>query len=119
MYHFIWYPISTFNSDTTLTLAVPIVNAPNITAGTTYTIGQFPLLEEDFHDMLVYRSLLTYFTTIVKDPDSFDRFEKMYDERLELLSDYAGTKTVMSVDLGNSPQIVNPNFFFNGPTPTP
>jgi hypothetical protein len=115
----IWYPISTFNSDTTLTLAVPIVNAPNITAGTTYTIGQFPLLEEDFHDMLVYRSLLTYFTTIVKDPDSFDRFEKMYDERLELLSDYAGTKTVMSVDLGNSPQIVNPNFFFNGPTPTP
>jgi hypothetical protein len=115
----IWYPISTFNSDISVTLSVPIVNAPNITSGTTYTIGQFPLLEEDFHDMLVYGALQVYYSSIKKDADAAKKFEDMYTERLTLLSDYAGSKTTMSVDLGQSPQIVNPNFFFNGPTPTP
>ena len=38
-----WYPISSFQSDTALTLALPVVNAPNITGSSTYTIGQFPL----------------------------------------------------------------------------
>jgi len=44
----IWYPITQFNSATTLTLGLPIVNAPNITAASTYTIGQLPL----FHHIL-------------------------------------------------------------------
>lgn len=110
----IWYPIQQFTSDTALTLATPILNAPNISASTTYTIGQLPLLEEDFHDMLVYGSLMVYYSTIVKDMDRFKMFDAMYKERLVLLEEYAGSKNV-SVDLEASPQAVNPNLFFTVP----
>lgn len=106
----IWYPISSFQSDTTLTLELPIVNAPNITAGTTYTIGQLPLLEEDFHDMLVHGALMTYFSSIKKDPDQFKLFQTLYAERYTMLEDYAGTKSV-NVDLGAAPQFSNPNLY--------
>lgn len=115
----IWYPIAQFNSDTTLTLGVPIVNAPNITASSTYTIGQFPLLSEDFHDMLVYGALKTYFTSITDNAAKAQNFGGMYKERLTLLEDYAGTKTAISVDLGDAPRPVNPNLFIFGPTSTP
>lgn len=106
----IWYPIRTFNSDTSITLASPVINAPNITTATTYTIGQLPLLSEDFHDMLVYGALMIYFSTIVKDKIKYDEFEREYNKRLEMLEAYAGTKSI-NVDLGLEPNPVNPNLF--------
>ncbi len=106
----IWYPIRSFTSGTVLTLVDPIVNAPNITGSTTYTIGQFPILNEDFHDMLVYGALMIYYSSIVPDGEKFKQYETMYNTRLELLSEYAGTKAV-DVDLGTEPSAVNPNLF--------
>lgn len=106
----IWYPIRMFTGETSLVLDLPVVNAPNITAATTYTIGQFPLLQEDFHDMLVYGALKTYHSSIVKDTDKYKEFGGMYDERILMLESYAGTKAV-NVDLGASPNPVNPNLF--------
>lgn len=107
----IWYQIQSFQSNTSLTLLNPVVNAPNITVSTTYTIGQIPLLSEDFHDMLVYGALMIYFSSIVKDTAKYQQFEREYNTRLELLSEYAGTKTALSVDLGQDPPSVNPNLF--------
>lgn len=104
------YPILMFNSDTSLTLALPIVSAPNITASTTYTIGQVPLLSEDFQDMLYQGALKVYFSSIVQDSNKFKEFDTLYKERLSLLEDYAGTKSI-NVDLGEEPQQVNPNLF--------
>lgn len=109
----IWYPILNFVDDTHLTLALPIVNAPNITSATTYTIGQLPLLEEDFQDMLIYGSLMIYYSSIVNDSNKFKMYEALYKSRLELLEDYAGTKQV-NVDLGEEPQAINPNLFIYG-----
>lgn len=106
----IWYPIRQFNSDTSLTLALPIVNAPNITAATTYTIGQLPILSEDFHDMLVYGALKVYFSSIVENASKYKQYAAEYQVRLDLLEDYAGTKSV-NVDLGSEPVQVNPNLF--------
>lgn len=106
----IWYQISQFNSDTSLTLVSPVINAPNITSSTTYTIGQLPLLSEDFADMLVYGALMIYYSTIVKDSVQYKQMENEYELRLKLLEDYAGTKTVQ-VDLEGEPQAVNPNLF--------
>lgn len=106
----IWYPIRQFNSNTSLTLALPAVNAPGISNTTTYTIGQMPLLSEDFADMLVYGALMVYFTSILKDSDRFKMYEALYKSRLELLEAYAGTKSV-NVDLEAEPQAVNPNLF--------
>lgn len=107
----IWYPISSFQSNTALTLSLPVVNAPNITASTTYTIGQMPLLGEDFHDMLVYGALKVYFSSIVQDSNKFKEFDALYKDRLELLQEYLGTKQV-NVDLGEEPVQVNPNLFY-------
>lgn len=106
----IWYPILQFNSDTSLTLINPVVNAPQITSATTYTIGQLPILSEDFHDMLVYGALLTYYTAIVKDTNAYDKFKELYDQRLILLEDYAGTKS-FNVDLEDQVNQQNPNLF--------
>lgn len=110
----VWYPIRRFTGETSLVLDLPVVNAPNITAATTYSIGQFPLLQEDFHDMLVYGALMTYYSTIVKDVDRFKEFDRLYGDRLTLLESYAGTKQV-NVDLGAEPQQVNPNLFLYAP----
>jgi len=105
----IWYPIQKFNSDTEVILATPIQNAPSSTA-TTYTIGQLPLLEEDFHDMLVFGALKVYFSSIVKDQNLFQQYNNLEAERLEMLKDYAGTKSV-NVDLGSQVVPNNPNLY--------
>lgn len=106
----IWYPILQFNSATSLTLALPVVNAPSITTATTYTIGQMPLLQEDFHDMIVYRALKVYFSTIVQNTDKYKQYSDLLKEREMMMDDYLGTKQV-NVDLGGTPNPVNPNLF--------
>lgn len=105
----IWYPISRFTSDTEVLLATPIQNAPSATASA-YTIGQLPLLHEDFHDMLVFGALKIYYSSIAEDEKKFNQYSGLYAERLELLEDYAGTKSV-NVDLGPQPIPNNPNLF--------
>lgn len=109
----IWYQIERFTSNTALLLTSPIQNAPSTTA-TTYTIGQLPLLQEDFHDMICYGALMVYFTSIVKDTEKFKMYESMYDSRLQLLEAYASNKSV-NVDLGAQPISANPNLFLYAP----
>ena len=69
-----------------------------------------PLLDEDFHDMLVYGALKIYFSTTVDNENKFKQYETLEKEKLEALQDYSGTKQV-NVDLGGTPQAVNPNLF--------
>lgn len=109
-----WYPISQFNSDTSLTLSLPIVNAPSTTSASHgYSIAQLPILSEDFHDMLPYGSLQTYFNTIVEKENKLKEFKEMYDGRFRMLEEYAGSKSI-NVDLQDTPLTVNPNLFFQG-----
>lgn len=105
----LWYPIQNFTSDSALATLLPVVNAPT-SSGQSYTIGQFPILQEDFHDMIVYGALMTYFSSIVDNESKFKRFETLYEERIPLLEQYAGTKSV-NVDLGAQPVQSNPNLF--------
>jgi hypothetical protein len=109
----IWYPIQSFASDTSLRLAQPLQNVPSATA-TSYTIGQLPILEEDFHDMLVYGSLMTYYSSIVDNQSAYQKYKDQYDQRYELLESYAGSKSV-NVDLGNQVVPNNPNLFIFAP----
>lgn len=105
----IWYQIQRFTDATHVVLTTPIQNTASATAAS-YIIGQLPLLQEDFHDMLVYGSLLTYYTSIVDDDKAFKKYKALYDDRLQLLEAYAGTKSV-NVDLGAQPIPNNPNLF--------
>lgn len=105
----IWYQIKKFNSDTSLELLQPVQNAASATVAN-YTIGQLPLLQEDFHDMMVFGALKIYFSSIVKDKDKYAQYSDLYNTRLELLEAYASNKSIQ-VDLG--PQITpqNPNLY--------
>ena len=105
----IWYPIARFTSDTEVILASPIQNAPSATASA-YVIGQLPLLQEDFQDMLVYGALKTYYTSIVDNDRAYTKYSAEYEARLELLEAYAGTKSV-NVDLGPGITPRNPNLY--------
>lgn len=105
----LWYTIQSFQSDTSLTLAQPILNAPNISSAT-YTIGQLPILQEDFHDMLVYRALMIYFSTVVKDESKFKMYETLYKEKMSNIEEYLGTKSV-NVDLEDEIVTKNPNLY--------
>jgi len=109
----LWYPIQRFTSDTSLTLNLPLVNVPNV-SGANYVIGQFPILSEDFHDLLIYSSLSIYYTSIVKDSDKFQMYSALTKERELLMSQYLSNKSV-NVDLGAQPIQQNPNLFMFAP----
>lgn len=105
----LWYPIQRFTSDTALLLNLPVVNAPGASA-IPYIIGQFPLLHEDFHDILVYSSLAVYYSTINKDLERFKMFDTLTKERENLMAGYLATKSV-NVDLGMQTIPQNPNLY--------
>lgn len=108
------YPISQFNSDTSLTLALPIINAPSFTtAAHGYSIGQYPVLFEDFHDMLAYSSLMTYFTSIVENENKFKMFSSMVADKEKLMEGMLGSKSI-NVDLQSTPLALNPNNYYQG-----
>lgn len=109
----LWYPIQRFTSDTALQLNLPIVNTPTA-SGQSYVIGQFPLLHEDFHDILVYSALKIYYSSIVKDEGRYKEYTDLTDRREDLMKAYLGTKSVESVDLGVKPYQMNPNLFYMG-----
>jgi hypothetical protein len=105
----LYYQIQSFQSDTTLTLVKPIINAPNISSAN-YTIGQYPLLQGDFHDIPVYWALKVYFSSIAKDTDKAGLYDGIMANKLNLMESYLSTKQV-NVDLGRSPVQRNANLY--------
>lgn len=111
----LWYQIASVNSATSLTLYQPYQGS-SVTAAPAggYTIGQMPLIAEDFQDMLVWKALQYYFTSIVDNERKVAEYKDIYDRKLALLSDYSGTNTV-NVNL--SPKTAfrgNPNLYYQG-----
>lgn len=104
------YQITSFSSDTSLTLAKPIINAP-VTSGASYTIGQYPLLDDNFHDAIIYGALRTYFESIAPSDSQAQYYGGLYAEKMQQAEFYLSTKQV-SVDLGISTATApNPNLF--------
>ncbi len=104
----LWYQISSVDSTTGITLYTPYQGIA-VTGGS-YTIGQMPILMEDFHDMLIWKALTYYFSSIVDNPNKYKEYKEAYDAKLQLLTEYAGQKTV-HVNLGRRPVGYNPNLF--------
>ena len=105
------YQIQNFTSSSSATLLKPVVYSPSQTGTGTFTIGQYPLLDGNFHDAIVYGALRTYFSSIVKDTDKSGYFGGLYQERLKQMEFYLATKQV-NVDLGTTPIQRNPNLYF-------
>lgn len=105
----LYYPIQRFTSATALSLNLPMVNVNELTSAT-YLIGQYPLLHEDFHDILVYSALKIYYSSIVKDEAKFKLYSALTEDRENLMKSYLGTKSV-NVDLGTQRVPANPNLY--------
>lgn len=109
----LWYQVRSVDSSTQITLYQPYQGIS--VSGGSYTLGQMPLIAEDFQDMLVWKALSYYFSSIVDNPKKAAEFQSVYDRKLQLLADYSGQNTV-NVNL--SPKRAfrgNPNLFpYNG-----
>ena len=88
----LWYQIQNISSTTALTLYQPYQGVT--AAGTVYTIGQMPLIAEDFQDMPVWKSLTYYFTSLVDNPAKCKEYQDNYDRKMKLLEKYSGSNTV-------------------------
>lgn len=107
----LWYQITSVDSTTGLTLYQPYQGITVSTAAAgTYTIGQMPLLMEDFHDMLLYKPLFTYYSSVNKDVQKAGEFKSLYEERLERLNDYSGSNST-NVNLRSHVNTRNPNIY--------
>lgn len=106
----LWYQIVKINSTTGITLYQPYQGITVTATASTYTIGQMPLINEDFHDLLVYRPLMIYFSTINPDPGKAQMFTALYTDGEKRLAAYSGSNTV-DVNLGRRAQVINPNLF--------
>lgn len=104
------YQIQNFTSTSAATLLSPVVYAPNQAGAGTFTIGQYPLLDPNFHDAIVYGALRTYFSSIAEDTDKAAYFGGLYQERLQRMEYYLSNKQT-NVDLGSSPAQRNPNLY--------
>lgn len=103
-----WYQISSIESATSLTLINPY--AGGTTSGASYVIGQMPLLLEDYHDVLVFDSLVTYFSTIVDNPNKLTEFTNRRNQITAMMDQYVGTKS-LNVNLGRARVGQNPNLY--------
>lgn len=103
-----WYQISTINTDTSITL---LNNYEGTTvSGGSYVIGQLPLILEDFQDIIIWKPLTIYFSTINKDEAKLAQFENMRKDGIRMLDDYCGTKS-LNVNLAMPPVGENPNLY--------
>lgn len=104
-----WYQISSIDAEDSLTLVAPYQGQD--ASLVSYTIGQVPLVIEDFQDLLTYRPLTIYFSSVVPDASRASEFKAIYNDGIARLDDYSGSKSV-NVDLGDKANFVNPNLFF-------
>lgn len=103
-----WYQISSIETDTSLTLINPYQGGS--VSGATYTIGQMPLLLEDFQDIPVYQPLIYYFSTIQPNDAKASEFKEARERGIKMLDDYCGTKS-LNVNLAMPRVGENPNLY--------
>lgn len=105
----LWYQIQSVNSTTGITLYQPY-QGTTITNTAGFSIGQMPLIAEDFQDMLVWKVLSEYFMSIVDNPRQAEQFDSLYKQKMEFLSEYSGSNTI-NVNLSPKTARRNPNIY--------
>lgn len=104
-----WYEISAVASATTLSL-VRAYGGTAIAAGSaTYTLGQMPLLPEEFHDTPVYKAAATYWFK-EGDIERAKAFMSKYTDDMGVIEKMkTGPITDFVIDNGTDGQVLNPN----------
>jgi hypothetical protein len=104
-----WYQIASVTSTTVLVLKNQYTGA-TVTAGS-FTIGETPMLPEDYQDLPLWRMAIIYYTTRFPDPARAQLYQELWDRGYKELNDEFGSKT-QSVGLQDTTtQTINPNLF--------
>lgn len=104
-----WYEIASYISPTVLELVNQYQGPTN--SGCSYTIGEVPILPEDYQDLPVYRALAIYYTSRVPNQTSADLYQKLYDEGFAALDAEFGSKSNSVAITPADNEIVNPNLY--------
>ena len=104
-----WYQIASVTSATVLVLENPYTGAT--VTGANFTIGQMPILAEDYQDLALYRSLWIYFTSIVPDNKRASLYEDLYNKGYAMLETEYGQKVTSPVLTDTDAPVYNPNLF--------
>lgn len=107
----LWYQIASVDSATSITLYQAYQGIT--VSGGSYTVGQMPILAEDFQDMLIWKPLIFYFSSIVDNKVKRAEFQGLYDEKLKQLDEYADSSSV-NVNLSRTTTYQNPNLYWQG-----
>jgi hypothetical protein len=107
-----WYQIASVTSDTVIVLKNPYTGAT--VAGANFTVGEVPILPEDYQDLPLYRMAYIYYTTRFPDQVKANLYQNLYDRGYADLNDEFGSKTTSVVLPDTSMPIFNPNLFQSG-----
>lgn len=102
-----WYQIGSFISTTALGLLNPYTGTA--VSGGSFTIGEMPILAEDYQDLALYRALWIYFTSIVPDANRSKLYQNLYEEGYAMLNTEYGQKNTSPVLTDTDVSIYNPN----------
>lgn len=105
-----WYLIKSVESSTSLTLYNDY-QGQDVTAGTTYIIGEVPILPEDYQDLALYRALWIYYTSIVPNPSQAKGYQGLYEAGKSILDFEFGSKSTNPVLTPPNAPAFNPNLF--------
>jgi len=104
-----WYQIDSVTSGTVLVLKNPYKGAT--ATGCSFTVGDVPILPEDYQNIPLYKALRIYFTTRVPDATRAANFKALYDEGYALLDAKYGSKSFSPVLTDDQAPVYNPNLF--------
>ncbi len=104
-----WYPIDKIISGTTAYLSMPYQG--QTVSGAPFTIGQTPLLMEDYQDLPLYRAANIYYTTRFPDASKAQLYKSLYDEGFTRLDDAFSNKSTSVVLSDMNQPMVNPNLY--------
>lgn len=104
-----WYQIESVTNSTTAILKNPYQGAT--VTGASFTIGDVPILPEDYQVIPLYYALRLYYTTRVIDLGRAEEFKKLYDEQYALLDAKYGSKNNSPVLPSAEAVVFNPNLF--------
>lgn len=107
-----WYQIDSVTSSTVLVLKNKYTGT-TVTAAN-FTIGEVPILPEDYQDLPLYRMAYLYYTTRFPDATRAKLYQDLYDRGYTDLNDEFGSKTTSIVLPDSSMPIWNPNLYQSG-----
>lgn len=106
-----WYQIASITNATTLILNNQYQGGTATSTSSGYTIGEVPILPEDFQDLPLYRAAYVYHTSIQSDQNKAKYFKALYDEGYSRLDAEFGSKTASVGITSQDMSVVNPNFY--------